>query len=185
MRRAVAAGRICTVLLLVLVNIATPALALEPESAVVRAGSANNVGDTTILAIGIEFAPETVPPPLSLLGDDLSLDLTVGYISEEDDAEGGIQYIHLGPTWHYRPDFLWSGVHLDVGTAITRLSGERVNERLLGGRWHFTSHVSVGHDFGEARRWHVAIRLQHTSNASTRDRNPGLDVPMLEFGYHF
>lgn len=185
MRRAVAAGRICTVLLFLLVDIATPALALEPENAVVRTGHANNVGDTTILALGIEFVPGTIPSPLTLLGDDLSLDLTVGYIDDANDADGGIQYIHLGPTWHYRPAILWSGVHLDVGTAITRLSGDRVNERLLGGHWHFTSHVSLGHDFGEARRWHAAIRLQHTSNASTQDPNPGLDVPMLELGYHF
>lgn len=185
MWRAVAAGRICTVLLFLLLDIATPALSLDPESAAVRTGRANNVGDTAILAIGIEFAPETVPHPLSLLGHDLSLDLTVGYINEADEAEGGIQYIHLGPSWDYRPAVLWSGAHLDLGTAITRLSGERINQRVLGGRWHFTSHVSLGHDFGDGRRWHTAIRLQHTSNASTRDTNPGLDVPMLELGYHF
>lgn len=185
MRRAVAAGRICTVLLLLLVDITTPALPLDPESAAVRAGRANNLGDTTLHAIGIEFAPETVPAPLSLLGDDLSLDLTVGYIDEDDDTRGSIQYIHLGPTWHYRPAALWFGAHLDLGTAITRLSGERINDRLLGGRWHFTSHVSLGHDFGKGRRWHAAVRLQHTSNASTQHHNPGLDAPMLELGYHF
>lgn len=185
MRGAVAAGRFCTALLLPLAAIAAPALAMQPESAAVRTGRANNVGDTTILALGIEFEPETVPHPFSLLGNDLSVDLTVGYINDRNGADGGIQYIYLGPTWHYRPAALWSGAHLDLGTAVTRLSGERVNDRLLGGRWHFTSHVSLGHDFGEGRRWHIAIRLQHTSNASTQEPNPGLDVPMLELGYHF
>lgn len=185
MRSVVAAEGILAILLLLLVDIATPALAMDPESVAVRAGRAKNLGSTSAHAVVIEFTPDTVPRPFSLLGDDLSYDLTLGHIRASGSDETDIEYIHFGPTWHYRPAALWSGAHVEIGTAITRLSDDQLSERVLGGRWHFTSHLSLGHDFGKGHRWHAAIRLQHTSNASTQRHNPGLDIPMLEIGYHF
>lgn len=185
MRSAVAAGRACACLLLLLAIPATPVRALEAESAALRMGRAENVTDASVHAVDIELKPESVPRPLSLLGDNLSYDLTLGYINQSADSNIGIEYLHFGPTWHYRPAMLWDGAQLSFGTAVTRLSRDELQGRVLGGRWHFTSHLTLAHDFGRGRRWHAAIRLQHTSNASTQAPNPGLDVPMLELGYHF
>lgn len=186
MRRVMtAAGAFAILLLILMGDSVTPALALHAESASIRAGRASNPGSTSAHAVVVEFAPDTVPRPFSLLGDDLSYDLTLGHIHASGSDETDIEYIHFGPTWHYRPATFWSGAHVEIGTAITRLSDDQLNERILGGRWHFTSHLSLGHDFGRGRRWHAAIRLQHTSNGSTKTPNPGLDIPMLELGYHF
>lgn len=186
MRRIVTAAGTCTILLLALIgDCVTPALALQTESASIRAGRARNLGSTNAHAVVIEFTPDTVPRPFSLLADDLSYDLTLGHIRASGSDETDIEYIHFGPTWHYRPAIFWAGAHVEIGTAITRLSEDQLSERILGGRWHFTSHLTLGHHYGKGRRWHAAVRLQHTSNASTQRPNPGLDIPMLELGYHF
>lgn len=156
--------------------------ALEPARVDLRLGETERVGDTTVAA-AVALVPESVPALLAWPGGELHLDVTLGRI--EDGRGNGIEYVHAGPVWQYRPEFLWRGAYVEVGTALTRLGIERVEGRELGGRWHSTSHVTLGHRPGRARRWWPALRLQHTSNAGTRDTNPGLDVPMLELGYHF
>ena len=167
---------------LALLGAAGPARALQLAGVAVRHGSAESVDNATVTAASIALRPATVPPAFAWLGEDLRYDLTLARI---DGPRNGIEYLHLGPTWRYLPESLWAGGYVEIGTSITRLSNDRVGDRELGGRWHFTSHVTLGHAPGGARAWYAALRLQHTSNADLRATNPGLNAAMLELGYRF
>lgn len=160
------------------------AQALEPARVDLRLGETERVGDTTAAA-AVALVPKSVPALLAWPGGDLHLDVTLGRIEAGGGRGNGIEYVHVGPVWQYRPELLWRGAYVEIGTALTRLSNERVDGRELGGRWHLTSHLALGHRFANRRRWHLALRLQHASNAGTRSVNPGLDVSMLQLGYHF
>ena len=167
---------------LALLGHADRAAALQLAGVAIRHGPAESVDDANVSAAGISLRPATVPAVFAWLGGELHYDLTLARIGG---PRNGIEYLHLGPTWRYVPDFLWSGGFVEIGTSITRLSNDRVGERELGGRWHFTSHVTLGHAPGGSRAWYAALRLQHTSNADLRATNPGLNVAMLELGYRF
>ena len=72
---------------------------------------------------------------------------------------------------------------LHVGTRPTLLSEYDFDERNLGGEFHFISHAGLS--FRLAERLHAGARIQHLSNASFYDRNPGLDTVVLDVGWTF
>lgn len=161
------------------------AAALRLEATATRAGDPDKSGAGNAVAQSLVLVPERAPRLLAWPGGELRYDLTLGTIGVDLPGGDSLEYLHFGPTWHYEPDVLWAGGYLELGTAVTRLDRDRLAGRDLGGRWHFTSHATLGHRFATLHRWHLALRLQHTSNAGIRDRNPGLNVRMLELGYHF
>ncbi len=79
--------------------------------------------------------------------------------------------ISLGPAWRVplRRRFV-----LSASISPTLVGSSRFQGRPLGGHFHFTSALAL-----ERRIHHrvsVALRIQHTSNASIRGTNPGLDM---------
>lgn len=145
----------------------------------------NDVGFVNLFGVTASVVAETDLWPLTLLGHDIRYEITVGQFFGGHDSKKDVTIVYAGPTWRYHPTFLWSGGYIDFGSAVSYLTDKRVGDTNLGGRFEFTSHLTLGHQFGQARRWRVGLRLQHTSNADLHSRNPGLDALMLEVGYRF
>lgn len=55
--------------------------------------------------------------------------------------------------------------------------------RTLGGPFEFTNHL--GARWQPAHDWYLGARVQHTSNAGTYERNPGVNLFALELGARF
>jgi hypothetical protein len=103
------------------------------------------------------------------------LELNLGRLA----ADNEVNVAALGPTLIVQKGD--SRFALEAGIQLTRLSGSVIGPRDLGGRTHFTSHITLLWQFSE--HWLGGYRLQHISNASTRDVNPGLNTQMLELRY--
>lgn len=89
--------------------------------------------------------------------------------------------VMAGPVLIWRlPERYWS---LEAGTRLTWLSEHEIGDRDVGGLFQFTSHVGLAWHF--TPQLAAAVRLQHTSNASTYSENPGLDLQMVELRYRF
>ncbi|MFQ5631010.1 MAG: acyloxyacyl hydrolase [bacterium] len=82
------------------------------------------------------------------------------------------------------PGFLLTKKHsrlaLKFGSSPTFLSDARFPNKNLGGHFHFISHIGVTLRIG--RNWHLIYRIQHLSNASTVQPNPGLNLHVLGLG---
>src|SRR5690625_4682005 len=71
--------------------------------------------------------------------------------------------VMAGPVLIWRlPERYWS---LEAGTRLTWLSEHEIGDRDVGGLFQFTSHVGLAWHF--TSQLAAAVRLQHTSNAST------------------
>ena len=76
-------------------------------------------------------------------------------------------------------------VFFDLGVSPTYLGKHEFEDVNLGGSFQFTSHIGVGARFGRDRRIGIAYRLQHISNASIYNQNPGVEMHVLEVGLRF
>ena len=54
-----------------------------------------------------------------------------------------------------------------------------------GSNFEFGDHVAVGYRFGDNGAYDLSLRLQHLSNAGLWKPNPGIDLTLLRFQYHF
>ncbi len=106
------------------------------------------------------------------------LELAIGSISSATEGEA---FISLGPVW--RLPVLREGVYVDFGFSPTVITGSQFDGRDLGGRFHFTSSLSVGTKIGSDPRNSISVRIQHTSNGGLSRANPGLDMVGLEFSF--
>jgi hypothetical protein len=70
-----------------------------------------------------------------------------------------------------------------AGVSPTFISRDRFGKEDLGGPVQFTSHVGLS--AGVYRGLRVGYRFQHMSNAGLYDRNPGLNLHMLEVAWRF
>jgi hypothetical protein len=70
-----------------------------------------------------------------------------------------------------------------AGVSPTFISKDRFGDEDLGGPVQFTSHIGLS--AGVYRGLRVGYRFQHMSNAGLYDRNPGLNLHMLEVGWAF
>jgi hypothetical protein len=72
---------------------------------------------------------------------------------------------------------------LDGGINAALLSRHRFGRENFGGPIQFVSYVGIGFKVGT--NLGVGYRFQHMSNASIYNRNPGLELHVLELGYFF
>lgn len=72
---------------------------------------------------------------------------------------------------------------LDGGTSAALLSEHKFGQENFGGPIQFISHVGIS--FKLSANLGVGYRFQHMSNASIYNRNPGLELHMLELRYFF
>ena len=52
-------------------------------------------------------------------------------------------------------------------------------------RFQFGDHLGVGVRFGERKAHDVGLRLQHLSNAGIKNPNPGINLILVRYQYHF
>lgn len=71
----------------------------------------------------------------------------------------------------------------ELGISPTLISKHEFGDADFGGNFQFTSFVGVNARLGE--RIAATVRVQHMSNASIYDPNPGLDQAMLGIHYRF
>ena len=107
------------------------------------------------------------------------LELAVGTISTSQETR---VFVSLGPVWrlpinHRLP-------YVELGFSPTLLTGSSLNNRDLGGNFHFTSSISIGATFGTRQNISLALRVQHTSNGGLGSTNPGLDMIGLNFAFN-
>ena len=72
---------------------------------------------------------------------------------------------------------LWAGIN------PTLISKETFGDEQLGGPFQFTSHIGLS--FAIHERISIGYRLQHMSNAGIYNKNPGINLHMLELAYYF
>lgn len=76
-----------------------------------------------------------------------------------------------------------SRLALKFGSSPTFLSNARFPHKNLGGHFHFISHIGVS--LRLTSNMAVVYRIQHLSNASTVQPNPGLNLHMFGIGVEF
>ena len=85
------------------------------------------------------------------------------------------------------PSIALSMVHglilLSGGLSAAVLSEHQFGQENFGGPVQFVSHVEIS--FKLSANLGVGYRFQHMSNASIYNRNPGLELHMLELSYFF
>jgi hypothetical protein len=89
---------------------------------------------------------------------------------------GGIGTLGLAFVFPEGRDFM-----VRIGSAATYMTKDEYGDEDLGTHFQFTSHLCVSYRFWDALS--ARVRVQHMSNASLSDENPG--VNMLLFGLHY
>jgi hypothetical protein len=74
-------------------------------------------------------------------------------------------------------------ISLDGGISAAFLSRHQFGRENFGGPIQFVSHVGLNFKLGD--NLGVGYRFQHMSNASIYNRNPGLDLHVLQLSYFF
>lgn len=72
---------------------------------------------------------------------------------------------------------------LDLGVAPTFISEDQFGDENLGGEIQFSSHIGLSYLLEGGLT--LGYRFQHTSNASIKDPNPGLNMHLFQLGYRF
>ena len=75
---------------------------------------------------------------------------------------------------------------IEFGTGPMVISKREVADELdWGSNLQFDSHIGFGTFLDKEKRFHVVYRLQHASNASISDINPGLNFHMIQLGIRY
>ena len=99
---------------------------------------------------------------------------------------GGGADLSITPVFQLKPN-ADSQPHpfFELGIGAHILTDEVLDDRDMGGEFHFGTHLGVGYRFGDDNRWELSYRFQHLSNAGIDDRNPGIEFHLLRLGYHY
>ena len=74
-------------------------------------------------------------------------------------------------------------LQFDIGTRSSILSKSGFEAEDFGGAFEFILHVGLR--FHLTRNLRIGSRLQHMSNANIHDKNPGLNLWVIDVGYNF
>lgn len=108
------------------------------------------------------------------------VDITVGKV--EAGAHSAL-FMSVGPSASHTVDVAGIKFGVEAGIAPSYI-GKIGEDRDLGGRFHFTSHAALRFPIDKLlRNSTLLVRAQHSSNAGTRDANPGLDIFGVELEY--
>ena len=106
------------------------------------------------------------------------MELAVGTISTTEVSQ---PFVSFGPVW--RLPINSRRLFVQLGFSPTLLGGSTFHGRDLGGKFHFTSSATVGMTFGARDAVELALRIQHMSNGSIRNTNPGMDMIGLNLSF--
>ena len=87
----------------------------------------------------------------------------------------------VGPGLYFKG--LNDKISIFLGVNPTIISKHEFGDEDLGGPAQFTSHISIDYNFATSLA--IGYRFQHMSNFIFYDTNPGLNLHMIEIGYHF
>ncbi|WP_404301048.1 acyloxyacyl hydrolase [Alicycliphilus denitrificans] len=91
------------------------------------------------------------------------------------------------PTVRLRPDqgraaWFWEA---GIGATLASQRYRPAGEEEFSTRFNFASHLGLGINLGAQRRHELLLRLQHVSNASIKQPNPGAQFVQLRYALHF
>ncbi|MEH3085251.1 MAG: acyloxyacyl hydrolase [Xylophilus ampelinus] len=116
-------------------------------------------------------------------------DANIAYWSARDDADNrrhGYAQIGLTPTLRLRFDEGRSPWFADAGIGISLNNHLYNNENHhFSTAFNFASHIGAGYSFGANRSQEISLRLQHVSNASIKQPNPGENFLQLRYAVAF
>jgi hypothetical protein len=72
---------------------------------------------------------------------------------------------------------------ISIGLNPTIISKHKFGDEDLGGPIQFNSYIGLNFNFAEY--FSIGYRLQHMSNGSFYEQNPGVNMHMIEVGYRF
>lgn len=92
----------------------------------------------------------------------------------------------VGVTPVFRYEATGSGTpYLEAAIGFHLLSDLRIDSnKSFSTKFQFGDHVGVGMRFGPERRYDLQLRLQHLSNASIEEPNPGINFLQVRFQVH-
>lgn len=135
-------------------------------------------------ALELQVHPETwqaSPLGMRLQG---RADLTAGVLRLDNRRTA---FVSVGPAIEWLGPLGLSPVFLELGIAPTLLEDTEFEGGAteLGSNFHFTSHASIGFSMSSRRRFTIAYRIQHTSNANTDADNTGVDFEGITARWRF
>lgn len=172
-------GRRQPLWLAVLLALAGPAAAIEPARVAIRHGTVINLqgadAEAEHTALALVFA-------LPWQGGDTwrwrtGLDITASTYSGATDTAA----FSVGPVIGTRKGD--SRFLFEAGVQLTYLTEPVLGSHDMGCEGQFTTHLAAFYDLGS--QWSLGYRLQHISNASLCDVNPGINSHMAELRYRF
>lgn len=150
----------------------TATASAKPEAVAFRIG--NNAwtvpGSFDYQALALRFR---LPWQGSYSRWDITTHLDVGAGAIESDGRH-VGLFSIGPSVSFgRGEW-----RIELGTAPSVFTRNRLSGRNFGGWFQFTSHVGLYWQID--RRWRIGYRLQHTSNGRLYSENDGLDLQTLD-----
>ena len=116
-------------------------------------------------------------------------DLSAGYWHNDSRNRSKKSIFDLGFTPVFRLQQTNPGTvapYMEAGIGAHYLSKSSVaDERRLGSRFQFGSHLGLGLQFGPKSAFDVGYRYQHLSNASIKQPNQGINFHQVRMQYHF
>ena len=171
------------ILVLLLISLATQPAAgndMDWKSIGLRAGMDDNCGDEDFKQYE-SFATWSLPwiwHPFSNWTIGTYLEANAGML------HGGGESPFVGSIG---PGLYFTGfkerIDISMGINPSIISKHKFGDENLGGTVQFTSHIGVNLNF--TRHFTIGYRLQHMSNGILYDKNPGLNLHMIEMGYRF
>jgi hypothetical protein len=108
------------------------------------------------------------------------------YSRRDDSRNATLGQFGLIPVFRYMPDHGKSGWFVEggVGATVTTNVYETQRKR-FSTSFNFGDHVGLGLDFGTKRQHELLLRIEHFSNGSIKEPNPGENFMEIRYVYRF
>ncbi|MGD8243463.1 MAG: acyloxyacyl hydrolase [Desulfobacterales bacterium] len=172
--------RLAIVALIIMLTFTDPLLAEETRSEIGAQGGASfNDGDESFTQY--EALLNYVIPWRWTISDPITLGMRVtstAGVLDGGGETGAIGSLGLAFVVGDGHDFT-----VRVGSAATLMSEDEYGDEDLGTLFSFTSHIGMTYRFWD--QLSARVRVQHMSNASLSDENPGVNMIMVGLHYAF
>jgi lipid A 3-O-deacylase len=103
-----------------------------------------------------------------------------------DGGRTGLAQFAVKPVLRWRPSDGASNWFFEASIGLTLTNRLYESERKrFSTRFNFGDSLSVGRSFGDAHQHELALRVEHFSNGSIREPNPGETMAQLRYAYRF
>ena len=78
------------------------------------------------------------------------------------------------------------GAYAEAAIGFHYLSGKNITTaKQFSTNFQFGDHIGAGYRFGDKGKYDLSLRLQHLSNGGIKKPNPGVNLTLVRFQYHF